>query len=59
MVRERLFSGLHVAGSEPARSSTQRWQWIFPVMIVVGLILVLAALLYLTGTSASGVIPES
>jgi hypothetical protein len=58
MVRERFFPGLHAAGREHARSSMLRWQWLFPVLIVLGLILVLASLLYLMGGSAGGAFPE-
>lgn len=49
MLRERSFPGYHAAGHDPVQTARQRWQWVFPVLIVVGLILVLASLLFLIG----------
>ncbi|HEX4039664.1 MAG TPA: hypothetical protein VHX37_16525 [Acidobacteriaceae bacterium] len=59
MLRERFFPGLQAAGSKPARSPRLSWQWIFPVLIVVGLILVLASLLYLLGGPGGSVFPTA
>ncbi|MGA8108339.1 MAG: hypothetical protein WBD46_09225 [Acidobacteriaceae bacterium] len=59
MLRERLFPGLPAAGSERTRASHRRWQWIFPVLIVVGLILVLASLLFLIGGQGGGAFPAA
>lgn len=59
MLREIFFPGLQAAGSERTRAARLRWQWIFPVLIVVGLILVLASLLVLIGSQGSGSFPAA
>jgi hypothetical protein len=45
--------------AETSKTAASRWQWIYPVLIIIGMILVLASLLYLTQGPSTGSVPDA
>jgi hypothetical protein len=57
--RESVLPVVDSAESEVPKAAASRWGWVFPVLIVIGTILVLASLVYLMQRQSAGHVPDA
>jgi hypothetical protein len=57
--REGLLTAADRIEAETSKTVVSRWQWIYPVLIVIGTILVLASLVYLMQGPSAGSPPDA